>query len=99
MLAQAHQMFTWWHRVRDGTLQRSIFRSAMTPLRREMERLLEAGSRCGVLKTAGTCQDIVNRRAALWMFVQVAGVEPTNNTAKRATRPGVLWRKRDSSRS
>jgi transposase len=93
LLAQAHQMFTWWHRVREGTLQRSTFRSYMTPLRREVERLLEAGSRCGVPKTAGTCRDILKRREALWTFVQVAGVEPTNNTAERALRPGVLWRK------
>jgi transposase len=28
LLAQAHQMFTWWHRVREGTLQRSTFRSS-----------------------------------------------------------------------
>ena len=93
LLAQAHQMFTWWHRVREGTLKRATFRSYMTPLRREVERLLEAGSRCGVPKTAGTCQDILKRREALWTFVQVAGVEPTNNTAERSIRPGVLWRK------
>jgi len=93
LLAQAHQMFTWWHRVRDGTLKRSSFRSAMTPLRREVERLLDAGSRCGVPKTAGTCQDMLKRREALWTFVHVEGVEPTNNTAERAIRPGVLWRK------
>ena len=93
LLAQAHQMFTWWHRVRQGTLTRSTFRSYMTPLRREVERLLEAGSRCGVSKTAGTCRDILKRREALWTFVQVEGVEPTNNTAERAIRPGVLWRK------
>ena len=93
LLAQAHQMFTWWHRVREGTLQRSTFRSYMTPLRREVERLLEAGSCCGVPKTAGTCRDILKRREALWTFVQIAGVEPTNNTAERSIRPGVLWRK------
>jgi len=93
LLAQAHQMFTWWHRVRQGTLKRSTFRSYMTPLRREVERLLEAGSRCGVSKTAGTCRDILQRREALWTFVQVEGVEPTNNTAERSIRPGVLWRK------
>jgi transposase len=93
LLAQAHQMFTWWHRVREGTLKRSTFRSYMTPLRREVERLLEAGSRCGAPKTAGTCRDILKWREALWTFVQVAGVEPTNNTAERAIRPGVLWRK------
>ena len=93
LLAQAHQMFTWWHRVREGTLQRSTFRAYMTPLRREIERLLEAGRRCGVPKTEGMCRDILKRRAALWTFVQVDGVEPTNNTAERAIRPGVLWRK------
>jgi transposase len=65
----------------------------MTPLRREVERLLETGSRSSVPKTAGTCQDILKRREALWTFGQVAGVEPTNNAAERAIRPGVLWRK------
>jgi transposase len=93
LLAQAHQMFPWWHRVREGTLRRSTFRPSMTPLRREVERLLEAGSRCGVPKTAGACRDILKRREALWTFVQVAGVEPTNNAAERSIRPGVLWRK------
>jgi len=93
LLAQAPPMFSWWHRVREGTLKRSTFRSYMTPLRCEVERLLEAGSQCGVAKTEGTCQEILKRREALWTFVQVDGVEPTNNTAERALRPGVLWRK------
>jgi transposase len=93
LLAQTRQMFTWWHRVREGTLQRSTFRSYITPLRREVERLLEAGRRSGIPKTAGTCRDILKRREALWTFVQVEGVEPTNNMAERAIRPAVLWRK------
>jgi len=93
LLEQAHQMFAWWHRVREGTLKRSTFRSYMTPLRREVERLLEAGSQCGVAKTEGTCREILKRREALWTFVQVEGVEPTNNTAERSIRPGVQWRK------
>ena len=65
----------------------------MSPLRREVERLLEAGRRCGIPKTVGTCRDILKRREALWTFVQVEGMEPTNNTAERSIRPGVLWRK------
>ena len=93
LLVQAHQMFTWWHRVREGTLKRVSFRSSMPPLRREVERLLAAGSRCGVPKPEGTCRDILKRCEALWTFVQVEGVEPTNNTAERAIRPGGLWRK------
>jgi transposase len=39
------------------------------------------------------CQDIVKRPQALWTFVPVAGVEPTNQAAERSIRPGVLWRK------
>ncbi|UCE06426.1 MAG: IS66 family transposase [bacterium] len=30
----------------------------------------------------------------LWTFLEVAGVEPTNNRTERAVRFGVLWRKR-----
>ena len=91
--AQARQMFHWWHRVRDGTLTQASFRTYMQPVRREVERLLEVGQTCGVPKTEGTCRDIFKLRQALWTFVRHAEVEPTNNAAERAIRPGVLWRK------
>jgi transposase len=91
--SQARQMLHWWHRVRDGTLSRSSFRSSMSPVRREVEQLLEAGSTGGVPKTAGLCRAILKLRQALGTFVQGDDVEPTNNAAERALRPGVLWRK------
>ena len=91
--AQVHQMFHWWHRVRDGTLAQASFAHYMRPIRREIERLLEAGQTCGVPKTEGTCRDILKRRQALWTFVRHASVDPTNNAAERAIRPGMLWRK------
>jgi transposase len=91
--AQAHQMFHWWHRVRDGTLAHASLARYMRPIRREVERLLDAGQTCGVSKTAGTCREILKLRQALWTFVRHPGVEPTNNAAERAIRPGVLWRK------
>jgi transposase len=90
----AQQMFHWWHRVCDGTLKRSSFRSYMSPLRQDFTRLLEAGSRCGMAKTEGVCRELLKRREALWTFVHLEGVEPTNNAAERAIRPGVLWRKK-----
>jgi transposase len=90
---QARRMFHDWHRVRDGTLAHASFASYMRPIRQEIERLLEAGQTCGVPKTEGTCRDILKRRQALWTFVRHAEVEPTNNMAERAIRPGVLWRK------
>jgi transposase len=91
--AQTRHMFHWWHRVRDGTLSHASFASYMRPIRREVERLLDAGQTCGVPKTEGTCREILKRRQALWTFVRHPGVEPTNNAAERAIRPGVLWRK------
>jgi transposase len=91
--AQARKMFQWWHRVRDGTLAPASFVSYMWPVRREVERLLAAGQTCGLPKTEGTCREIFRLRQALWTFVRHPEVEPTNNAAERAIRPGVLWRK------
>jgi transposase len=65
----------------------------MIPVRQEVQRLLEKGSRCDVPTTAGMCRAILKRREALWPFVQVVGVEPTNQATERSIRPGVLWRK------
>jgi transposase len=90
---EVRQMFHWWHRVRDGTLKFASFRVYMGPVRREVERLLVAGQTCGVAQTARRCRKILTVREALWTFVRVGGVEPTNNAAERAIRPGVLWRK------
>ncbi len=90
---QARQMFHWWHQVRDGTLTHAQFRVLMRPLRRHVARLLKAGQTCGVAKTEGVCREVLKVYEALGTFVRVEGVEPTNNAAERAIRPGVLWRK------
>jgi len=90
---QTRQMFHWWHQVRDGTLTHAQFRSLMRPIRRHVARLLKAGQTCRVAKTEGVCREVLKVYEALWTFVRVAGVEPTNNAAERAIRPGVLWRK------
>ncbi len=93
MLAETDQLFAWWHRVRDGTLARSSFRAYVRPLRHRVEALLWLGSRCPHAPTAAACREILALAPALWTFVRVAGVEPTNNAAERALRPSVLWRK------
>jgi transposase len=48
----------------------------------------------GLHPAAGTCADILKREAALWTFVDVPGVEPTNNAIERLLRQAVLWRKK-----
>ena len=39
------------------------------------------------------CKGIDSLWPALWTYLDVPGVEPTNNVAERAIRPAVLWRK------
>jgi transposase len=93
ILAQADLMFEWWHKVRDGTMNRTIFQEKMQAVEHQVGQLLRQGTTCNHSKTAGTCRDILKREKALWTFVHVEGVEPTNNLAERQVRPGVLWRK------
>lgn len=93
LLSQAKVMFGWWQRVRDGTLKRSSFRVYMGGVRTRVGELLREGEKCAHAKTARTCRNLLKGEAALWTFVRVEGVEPTNNAAERAVRPGVLWRK------
>ena len=90
---QARQMFHWWHQVRDGTLPHARFRLLLRPIRCRVARLLKVGQVCGMPKTEAVCREVSKLYDALWTFVRVAGVEPTNNAAERAIRPGVLWRK------
>ena len=89
----ADRMFSLWHRVLDGTLQRSTFQQYMRPIRSEVLELLQQGSLCGLQKVAGRCREILKLEGALFTFARVPGVEPTNNIAERAVRPPVLWRK------
>jgi transposase len=93
LLAEAERMFGWWNRVREGTLGRETFKVYMRPLRQTVQDLLEQGTQVMETKTAGTCKKILKIFPALWTFVRVEGVEPTNNTAERTVRHGVIYRK------
>lgn len=94
LLAEKDKMFEWWHRVRDGTLARSTFRRYMKPLQdRVYDLLVKATRTCANTKTGRTCAKLLDHFDAMWTFVYRAGIEPTNNDAERALRPGVILRK------
>jgi transposase len=93
LLKKSKRMFGLWWKARDGTLSWAEFQRKMRPIEAEVGRLLRAGLSCRTTKTAATCKDILRNEQALWTFVRIAGVEPTNNAAERALRPAVLWRK------
>ena len=52
------------------------------------------GASLGVRGVSGACKDMLAHRAALWTFIDVRGIEPTNNHAERELRGFVLWRKK-----
>lgn len=93
LLEHLHVLFAWWHWVRDGTWTRSTFQAYVQTLRASFKMELEWGTQNACPKTAATCRELLAREAALWTFVRVEGINPTNNSAERSLRPAVLWRK------
>lgn len=93
LIEETSRMFEWWHRVRDGTLSRDTFKVYMRSLRARVEALLREGSGLPDKKTARTCAKLLKNSEAMWTFVRVEGLEPTNNSSERAVRHGVLFRK------
>jgi transposase len=94
LLAQTKEVFRLWHELREGTISRRKFQHLIAPVQQRVTELLAAGSECRSRKTRGTCRHIRAVEAALWTFVRVRGVEPTNNSAERALRRAVLWRRK-----
>jgi transposase len=94
LLGFTEDVFHWWYRVRDGTLSRASLRTYIDEQRPWLRDLLARGAACGCAKAAALCRGLLAWEPALWAFVRVVGVEPTNNAAERALRPAVLWRKR-----
>ena len=65
----------------------------MSPVRKEINALLLRGEFSGNKRLIGMCSELYKHRQWLWTFVDVKGIEPTNNTAERALRPAVIYRK------
>jgi len=93
LLEEVRRLFHFWHRVRDGTLKRSSFRVYMRAVRGRVEALLAEGAASSHPKTSKTCRKLLDHTEALWTFVRVEGVQPTNNTAEQIIRHGVIMRK------
>jgi transposase len=93
LLELAQRLFAGWRRIRDGTLDRAGFALLVKPLKKQVKALLERGTRCGHRKTEGTCRKLLEHFEAMWTFVSVEGVDPTNNHSERELRHLVIWRK------
>lgn len=92
-LTQIEKLFDLWHQFKAGQLDRPTLQSKMLPVQTELRRLLEKGQELPLAKAQTFCQNVLALWPALWRFLEVEGLEPTNNAAERALRHAVLWRK------
>jgi transposase len=86
-------LFGAWADLRADPTQRERFVRRARQYQWRLRRVLEQGQQCDCDKTANFCTALLKLWPALWTFVTVPGVEPTNNAAEQAIRPAVLWRK------
>lgn len=94
LLDHAALVFKYWRAFEEGQLSREELRTWMAPVRRGFEATLEAAIKADLEECSGSCADLLTHKHALWTFVDIAGVDPTNNLAERDLRSLVMWRRR-----
>jgi transposase len=91
LMRPTKEMFALWAKVRDETLSREQFRRQMQPIRQRVDGLLLRGYFNA--RVRAFCKELWEHRERLWRFVDIEGIEPTNNAAEQALRHAVIWRK------
>jgi transposase len=91
LMKPTKELFALWKKVRDGTISRRTFQRRMRPIRQRVDALLLRGYYNAL--THGFCKELVEHGEHLWTFLDVEGVQPTNNAAEQALRHAVIWRK------
>lgn len=93
LMRGTRELFRHWSRCRDGTITYAGMQRLMRPIRQQVESFLLRGLFSGNPEITGMCQELHTHRQWLWTFLEVEGVEPTNNASERALRHAVIWRK------
>lgn len=82
------------HHHRRGMLSERTYRRRIQRLRAAFQDQLHAGTRCARQpRTVSQCEALLRDEPMLWTFLDHPGLPLTNNTAERALRPYVIWRK------
>jgi len=93
LLEQADLLWAAWHDYQAGTLSFTQLGETLAPVRQQVDALLREGHKADD-KTKTVCHNLRQLEPALWTFLRVEGVEPTNNVAERSQRRGVCKRDR-----
>ncbi len=93
MLSEIGRVFALWHESKREHLDKQALILKSTPIRARMNKCLQhyVGSPdCDVKRRA---KSLLKHWDGLFTFLEIQGVEPTNNAAERAMRPPAQWRK------
>jgi transposase len=90
---QAEYLLMRWARVRDGTLNYFTFLAEFPAIQTQIRYWLTTGLTATSSRTAETCRRLLAADPDLWRLASVPDLEPTNNSAERALRHPVIWRR------
>ena len=101
LLDLQQQLFVQWHHWKDAAIDWSTLQQGCRPIRQAfvatLQRVVELGYQRGErtpwAKTVRTCQQLLPVADGLWTFLEIEGIEPTNNAAERALRQSMIQRK------
>jgi len=94
LLLISHVVFRIHHRYAHNAEKQGIYQRRMKRLRQSFQATLTQGSQLKLAtRTANQCRHLLKDECMCWTFLADTEIPLTNNTAERAIRPYVIWRK------
>jgi transposase len=92
-LAAHARLFRLWHKFRGGQIDRQQLMVRSLPIQKKIFTLAERHVNSRNREVGNIARALWEHNERLFTFLEHEGVEPTNNSAERALRTGVQWRK------
>ena len=92
-LAQHARLFRLWHKFRGGQIDRNQLILRSIPIQKRIVELAARHLDSQHREVRNLATALFEHNERLFTFLEQEGVEPTNNSAERALRTGVQWRK------
>ncbi len=92
-LAEHARLFRLWHKFRGGRIDRSQLLLRSIPIQKRIFALAQRHLDSPNRDVRNLATALFEHNERLFTFLEHEGVEPTNNSAERALRTGVQWRK------
>jgi transposase len=92
-LAEHARLFRLWHKFRSGQIDRNQLVPRSIPVEKRIFILAERHLDSSHREVRNLATALFEHNERLFTFLEHEGVEPTNNSAERALRTGVQWRK------